>query len=347
MAGPWSATTTYQIARGDTNRRVAITALLADTLYDIDISSSATFEEADTMRLVIDTQDLPIPALSALTGKAATTGTIRLVATLTHNDTAETVYFRHRADGTTAWTSAGSVTVGAPTVLVARSITGLARGTTYEIQASLAADYSTPTTVTVPLLFNFDPLATANTDPSDLWGDNTHLYVLDRNGEALYAYHLATKAHDASRSIDLSAEFPPGSTPVGAWGDDTTLWVLSTNGNIEAYTFATLAHEPANTITLAALSGAPSAMHVHGDKLYVAVIRIHRRVLMARRSPTLAAAHREGPQRAGPVDTPGRRCCVCAVESVVALRGVGILAGAHHLRQPRRRQGLDPAHDRH
>ena len=59
-----------------------------------------------------------------------------------------------------------------------------------------------------------------------LWSDGTTLWVVDQVDEILYAYTLATGAHDSDKDIALM--FPSRSGAIDVWSDGTTIWVSDT-----------------------------------------------------------------------------------------------------------------------
>ncbi|MDE0471242.1 MAG: hypothetical protein OXH57_04825, partial [Ekhidna sp.] len=73
------------------------------------------------------------------------------------------------------------------------------------------------------------------------------LWVADDGDDKVYAYTLATGAHNAAKDIDLDAA---NSSPFGFWSNGTTLWVSDYNDTrIFAYTLATGVRNAAKDIT--------------------------------------------------------------------------------------------------
>ncbi len=72
---------------------------------------------------------------------------------------------------------------------------------------------------------DFDTLVQqGNLRPAGVWSDGTTMWVTDHQDNRIYAYNLATKAHDSAKSI---TSLPAANTdPTALWSNGTFLWVL-------------------------------------------------------------------------------------------------------------------------
>ncbi|WP_419553035.1 cadherin-like beta sandwich domain-containing protein [Candidatus Poriferisodalis sp.] len=73
------------------------------------------------------------------------------------------------------------------------------------------------------VLSDIDGLAEGNRMPRATWSDGTTMWVTDLSG-ALFAYDLATGAHDSSKDITTLAD-AGNHNANGLWSDGTTIWV--------------------------------------------------------------------------------------------------------------------------
>ena len=65
-------------------------------------------------------------------------------------------------------------------------------------------------------------IAAGNRNLGGIWSDGTTMWVADWADNKLYAYVLATKAHDPTKDIALTGG---NADPRGIWSDGTTIWV--------------------------------------------------------------------------------------------------------------------------
>ena len=96
--------------------------------------------------------------------------------------------------------------------------------------------------------------AAGNTSPSNIWSNNTHMWVADTADNKLYAYLLSTKARVSSQ--DFNTLLAAGNTdPRGFWSDGTHMWIAdSTDDKIYAYNLSTKVRVPSqdfNTLSAA------------------------------------------------------------------------------------------------
>ena len=71
---------------------------------------------------------------------------------------------------------------------------------------------------------DLDTLRSAgNTRPSGIWSDGTTMWIADSADAMLYAYTLASGAHDSSRDITLDSN---NDVLAGLWSAGTTIWVV-------------------------------------------------------------------------------------------------------------------------
>ena len=116
---------------------------------------------------------------------------------------------------------------------------------------------------------DFNTLADAgNENIAGLWGNSTTLYVSDGVDAKIYAYSLATGAHDATKDISLHND---NGDPQGIWSDDTTIWVADDlDDKLYAYTLSTKARDSANDVTLAPNNDNPTDVWGDATHIYVA-----------------------------------------------------------------------------
>ncbi len=88
------------------------------------------------------------------------------------------------------------------------------------------------------VLSDIDGLAEGNRMPRATWSDGTTMWVTDLSG-ALFAYDLATGAHDSSKDITTLAD-AGNHNAHGLWSDGTTIWVSDDRDQkLYAYNLAT------------------------------------------------------------------------------------------------------------
>ena len=116
---------------------------------------------------------------------------------------------------------------------------------------------------------DFNTLADAgNENIAGLWGNSTTLYVSDGVDAKIYAYSLATGAHDATKDISLHND---NGDPQGIWSDDTTIWVADDLDNkLYAYMLSTKARDSGKDVTLAANNDNPTDVWGDATHIYVA-----------------------------------------------------------------------------
>ena len=113
-------------------------------------------------------------------------------------------------------------------------------------------------------------LATANATARGAWSDGTTVWVADSGSNKIYAYDLASKAHDSTKDITLDTE---NGGAEGIWSDGVTIWVSDfQDDKIYAYDLAGKAYVPAKDFnTLAgAENESPSGIWSNGVTLWVA-----------------------------------------------------------------------------
>ena len=94
---------------------------------------------------------------------------------------------------------------------------------------------------------DFDTLSAAgNGCPHGIWSDGTTMWVSDLDDRSIYAYNMATKAHDSSKDFNTTTLSAAGNRDTQSiWSDGTTMWVVDwTDDKIYAYSLSTKAHSP-------------------------------------------------------------------------------------------------------
>ena len=143
--GSWSA------AQSDTtsgsSSAFSLTGLNAGTAYEVEASLASDFSGSVTATF---TTLAPPPGVGSITIGSVTRTSATATVNIDNAGTAQkTVYLRHRASGG-LWNAAQSGTTSGASM--AFSLTGLSAGTTYNVQASLASDFSGSQTATFTTL---------------------------------------------------------------------------------------------------------------------------------------------------------------------------------------------------
>ena len=104
-----------------------------------------------------------------------------------------------------------------------------------------------------------------------IWSNGTIMWVLEGSVSKIYAFNLASKAHEASEDFDtLTAA---GNTrPEGIWSDGTIMWVSdSQDDKIYAYDMATKAQRPSEDFNTLGSAGnnIPSGLTSDGVTMWV------------------------------------------------------------------------------
>ena len=131
--------------------------------------------------------------------------------------------------------------------------------------------------VGLPLPTNdFNTLSAAgNNFPTGLWSDGTNMWVANDgigDGNKIYAYNLATKAHVSASDFD-TLRGVGNIDHQGLWSDHTTMWVADYKDHkIYAYNLATKAHVPAKDFNTLSSAGntKPSGIWSDGRTMWVA-----------------------------------------------------------------------------
>ena len=109
--------------------------------------------------------------------------------------------------------------------------------------------------------------AAGNDNPQGIWSNGTTMWVADDDDDKLYAYALATGAHDATKEFDLHGD---NGSPKGIWSDKTTVWVVDDADNkLYAYTLATGDRGSGKDIILDPANGAPWGIWSDGTIIWV------------------------------------------------------------------------------
>ena len=69
---------------------------------------------------------------------------------------------------------------------------------------------------------DLDGLASDNDSPAGMWSDGTTMWVVDFEGDHLYAYRLSDGARQTAKEIALDDE---NQNATSIWSDNTTMWV--------------------------------------------------------------------------------------------------------------------------
>ena len=149
--------------------------------------------------------------------------------------------YRVASSGATSWTSLD----GAVSGLSAR-IDGVVNLVPYDVQvrAVNTRGGGAWATATAGVLALVDA---GNDDPAGMWSDGTTVYLGDNTDDKIYAYSVATGAHDAPR--DFQSLGPDVSHIGGIWADDETLYVVDPVGRaLYAFDRATKLRDPGNDI---------------------------------------------------------------------------------------------------
>ena len=117
-----------------------------------------------------------------------------------------------------------------------------------------------------PSVNNDFKLDSTNTNPIDIYSDNTTIWVLDTGLDKILAYHANTYARDSAKDITLDAG---NSNPLGMDSDGTTLWVTDSS-KLYAYILSSRARSASDDITLNGSNSNPSHLTVGDSILWVA-----------------------------------------------------------------------------
>ena len=110
--------------------------------------------------------------------------------------------------------------------------------------------------------------AAGNASPQGIWSDETTMWVADDDDDKLYAYTLASGAHDVTKDISLHTD---NGDPQGIWSDETTMWVADDDDDkLYAYTLASGARDATKDISLHADNGDPTGIWSDGTTIWVA-----------------------------------------------------------------------------
>ena len=135
-AAQWSAT--QRKTTIGASAAVSLSGLTASTSYDVEASLASDFTASKTATF---TTLSPDPSVSTVSITDITQTTAKATVGIANAGTAEkTVYLRYRASGTAKWSLAPKKTTSGASESF--GIVGLTPGTAYEVQASLASDFS-------------------------------------------------------------------------------------------------------------------------------------------------------------------------------------------------------------
>ena len=153
----------------------------------------------------------PGPGLSGLTAHSNSPTTGLATAHIAYPDSASRfIYLRHRANTTSTWEQhAVSISAADGSFVLTR----LRIDHTYTLQASLNSSFPTASTVTTvlevrPAHTDF-ALAPGNGHPRGMWSDGTTVWIANDgfgSNNRIYAYDLATGAHNQDKSFDLDPD---------------------------------------------------------------------------------------------------------------------------------------------
>ena len=120
---------------------------------------------------------------------------------------------------------------------------------------------------------DFD-LATANGNPTGIWGDANTIWVAnDGSGtnNKIYAYKRSDGTHDSDKDFNTLSDSQVGNTfPRGIWSDGATMYVLDSDDDyVYAYDQSSKAHLPSRSFTLHTDNGDGEGMWHDGDVMWV------------------------------------------------------------------------------
>ena len=227
-----------------------VTGLVNGTVYGFEVRAvnSETFSEWVSAEAAPTGHDPPDGAPGAPGGLVVAPGdgvlAVSWQAPADSGDSPVTGYevrYRVASSGATSWTSLD----GAVSGLSAR-IDGVVNLVPYDVQvrAVNTRGGGAWATATAGVLALVDA---GNDDPAGMWSDGTTVYLGDNTDDKIYAYSVATGAHDASR--DFQSLGPDVSHIGGIWADDETLYVVNPVGRaLYAFDRATKLRDPGNDI---------------------------------------------------------------------------------------------------
>ena len=115
---------------------------------------------------------------------------------------------------------------------------------------------------------DLDGLASDNDSPAGMWSDGTTMWVVDFEGDHLYAYRLSDGARQTAKEIALDDE---NQNATSIWSDNTTMWVAdNTDDKLFAYALAGGARETAKEFSLDSQNGGPQGIWSDGATMWVA-----------------------------------------------------------------------------
>ena len=107
-----------------------------------------------------------------------------------------------------------------------------------------------------------------NANPRGIWANATTMWIADDEDDKLYAYTLATRAHDATKDISLHAD---NGDSQGIWSDGTTLYVADDGDHkLYAYALSGGARDTTKEFSLHTDNGDPAGIWSDGTTIWVA-----------------------------------------------------------------------------
>ena len=107
-----------------------------------------------------------------------------------------------------------------------------------------------------------------NTSPKGIWANATTMWIADDEDDKLYAYTLATRAHDETKDISLHAD---NGDSQGIWSDGTTLYVADDGDHkLFAYALSGGARDTTKEFSLHTDNGDPAGIWSDGTTIWVA-----------------------------------------------------------------------------
>ena len=105
-----------------------------------------------------------------------------------------------------------------------------------------------------------------NNSPTGMWSDGTTMWVADSATKKIYAYDLATRAHDPAKDLDRDILRAARNSPQDVWSDGTTMWVLDNrDSRLFAYDPRRRGSVPALTAAEAEQPGAVTYAEPHSQ----------------------------------------------------------------------------------
>ena len=193
-------------------------------------------------------------------GVTSTVTQVTIGATTTHAD-ATVAFSGTDADPNTTGRQV-TLSAGANSV----TITVTAQNTTNKRTYNLSVNRGVSDKFGWKAVDDFDTLdATTNEDPTGIWSDDTTMWVADDIDDKIYAYNLATKAHDESKDFD-TLDAAGNNLPYGIWSDSTTMWVADyTDDKIYAYSMSTKARDESKDFDTLDAAGNESPTGIWSD----------------------------------------------------------------------------------